>query len=77
MSKINSNMTDQQYFELLCQRIFDASVNIAHTYEEYLRFAFVCSMFGDVGREWFHRICALDAIILQLKINKFLKIKIN
>lgn len=61
MNKINSNMTDQQYFELLCQRIFDASVNIAHTYEEYLRFAFVCSMFGDIGREWFHKICALDA----------------
>ncbi len=61
MSKINSSMTDQQYFELLCQRIFDASVNIAHTYEEYLRFAFVCSIFGDIGREWFHRICALDA----------------
>ena len=58
---INSSMTDQQYFELLCQRIYDASVNIAHTYDEYLRFAFVCSMFGEVGRQWFHKLCAFDA----------------
>lgn len=57
---INSTMTDQQYFELLCQRIFDASVNIAHTYDEYLRFAFVCSIYGEVGRQWFHKICAID-----------------
>ncbi len=54
-------MTEQEYFELLCQRIFDASVNIAHTYDEYLRFAFVCSIFGEVGRQWFHKICAFDA----------------
>ena len=54
-------MTEQEYFGLLCQRIFDASVNIAHTYDEYLRFAFVCSTFGEVGRQWFHKICAFDA----------------
>ena len=61
MKNMNSNMTDQQYFELLCQRIYDASVNLAHSYDEYLRFAFVCSTFGEVGRQWFHKICAFDA----------------
>ena len=61
MTKLNSTLTDQQYFELLCQRIYDASVNIAHTYDEYLRFAFVCSMFGETGRQWFHKISSLDA----------------
>lgn len=60
MKRINSSMTEQQYFELLCQRICDASVNIAHTYDEYLRFAFVCSIYGEVGRQWFHKICAID-----------------
>ena len=54
-------MTEKEYFELLCQRIYDASVNIAHTYDEYLRFAFVCSIFGEVGRQWFHKICAFDS----------------
>ena len=57
--KINS-MTDQQYFELLCQRINDASCNIAHTYDEYLRFAFVCSTFGEIVMTRFHKICAFD-----------------
>ena len=61
MKKCNYSMTEQAYFELLCQRINDASVNIAHTYDEYLRFAFVCSLFGEVGRQWFHRLCAFDA----------------
>jgi len=60
MNRKTNSMTDQQYFELLCQRIYDASCNIAHTYDEYLRFAFVCSVFGEIGREWFHKICALD-----------------
>ena len=60
MQKIESEMTEQQFFELLCQRIYGASVNIADTYDEYLRFAFVCSMFGEVGRQWFHKICAFD-----------------
>lgn len=60
MKQVNSSMTEQEYFELLCQRIYDASVNIAHTYDEYLRFAFVCSIFGEVGRQWFHKICAFD-----------------
>lgn len=61
MKKINSTMTDQEYFELLCQRIYDANSNIAHSYDEYLRFAFVCSIFGEVGRKWFHKLCAFDA----------------
>ena len=60
MNRKTNSMTDQQYFELLCQRIYDASCNIAHTYDEYLRFAFVCSVFGEIGREWFHKICASD-----------------
>lgn len=60
MKTFNSSMTDQQHFEVLCQRIFDARVNIAHSYDEYLRFAFVCSTFGGVGRVWFHKICAFD-----------------
>ena len=53
-------MTEEEYFKLLCQRINDAGVNIAHTYDEYLHFAFVCSLFGEEGRQWFHRICAFD-----------------
>ena len=36
MNRKTNSMTDQQYFELLCQRIYDASCNIAHTYDEYL-----------------------------------------
>lgn len=60
-NKMDSNLTEQQYFELLCQRIYDASVNLAHTYDEYLRFAFVCSTFGETGRQWFHKICGFDA----------------
>ncbi len=60
MTKINHSLTEQQYFELLCERIYDARVNIAHTYDEYLRFAFVCSTFGEVGRQLFHKISSLD-----------------
>ncbi len=61
MKKSNYSMTDQEYFKILCQRINDAGVNIAHTYDEYLRFAFVCSLFGEEGRQWFHSLCGFDA----------------
>ena len=60
MKKNYFTQTEETYFELLCQRINDAGVNIAHTYDEYLRFACVCSLYGETGRQWFHRLCAFD-----------------
>ena len=60
MSKTTFSMTDQEYFVLLCQRISEACVNIAHSYDEYLTLCFICVEFGDVGREWFHVLSSLD-----------------
>ena len=60
MKTIVNSISDQEYFELLCQRISDACVNIAHTYDEYLTLCFICVEFGDVGRKWFHLLSSVD-----------------
>lgn len=60
MKQTSNSMTDLEYFELLCQRISDACINIAHSYDEYLTLCFICVEFGDVGRRWFHLLSSVD-----------------
>ena len=60
MKRNDASMSDQEYFVLLCQRLYDQRVNIAHTYKEYVDFGFLCAEFGDDGREWFHLLSSVD-----------------
>lgn len=59
-NRLNNPLSDTEYFELLCQRIQVAALNIAHSYDEYLTFCFICCEFGDVGRQWFHLLSSVD-----------------
>lgn len=59
-NRLNNPLSDTEYFELLCQRIQVAAINIAHSYDEYLTFCFICCEFGDVGRKWFHLLSSVD-----------------
>lgn len=54
------SMSDQEYFILLCQRLYDNNVNITHTYKEYVDFGFLCAGFDEDGRTWFHKLSSID-----------------
>lgn len=59
-NRFSNQLSDAEYFELLCQRIQVAALNIAHSYDEYLTFCFICCEFGDAGRQWFHLLSSVD-----------------
>lgn len=60
MKRIFESMSDQEYFVLLCQRLYDKNVNITHTYKEYVDFGYLCAEYGEDGRQWFHRLSSID-----------------
>lgn len=70
MKKNFHSMTDQEYFVLLCQRLYDARINIADSYKEYVELGFLCVEFGNDGREWFHKLSSLDEKYSQAHCDK-------
>lgn len=60
MRKTTFSMTDEEYFVLLCQRIYEAGANIAHDFKDYIQLCLICVEYGADGREWYHKLSSLD-----------------
>lgn len=61
VKSINIEVTKDK-FEELVQQIVSGGIDIAPTYEDYLRLGFALSSeFGEAGREYFHALCCISS----------------
>ena len=70
MKSFRNSSSGQEYFVLLCQRLYNEKVNITHSYNEYVAIGYLCVEYGETGRKWFHRLCSVDEKYNEQHCNK-------